>query len=112
MKTNGEHVTADVWLRESSFDSLNISSFVEDALTKSGMNVLGSAKHDFGIGAFTGVWLLAESHFSIHTFPERNFVSLDCYTCGANGKPLACVVAVLNKFDVETVNISLFPRGV
>jgi S-adenosylmethionine decarboxylase len=32
-------------------------------------------------GGLSGVVLIAESHFSFHTFPERGFVTLDVYTC-------------------------------
>lgn len=33
-------------------------------------------------GAFTALYLLGESHLSIHTWPEKNFIAIDIFTCG------------------------------
>lgn len=112
MKTTGEHVTADIWLDEFNFNADDLIKFVDQALIESGMKVLGDAVHDFGGGAFTGVWLLAESHFSIHTFPERNYLSLDCYTCGEGGKPLACIAAFSRHLLVSHSVVRSMKRGV
>lgn len=111
MKTDGCHVVADVTLAEYFFTCDNIIQRVEAALAKSGMTILGKATHDFGGGGFTGVWLLAESHFSIHTFPERNFISIDCYTCGNNGKPLVCVAAFIDEIEVQDAKMRILHRG-
>jgi S-adenosylmethionine decarboxylase proenzyme len=46
-----------------------------------GFNVLGKTEHRFEPQGYTLILLLAESHFSIHTFPEHNYVSIDLYTC-------------------------------
>lgn len=43
--------------------------------------VLGEIEHMFEPQGYTFILLLAESHFSIHTFPEDNYVSIDLYTC-------------------------------
>lgn len=112
MKTTGKHIIADVWLNEYMHTAENIVAYAECALTESKMNILGQSTHDFGDGAFTGVWLLSESHFSIHTFPERNYVSIDCYTCGDEGDPLACINWMLGCLDVREANVRLLPRGV
>jgi len=112
MQTSGSHVLADVWVNEYTLGSNVIEKIVADALDKSGMTVLGSKIHDFGGGAFTGVWLLAESHFSIHTFPERNFISLDCYTCGNEGNPLSCVSTFINGLDVKNMKLRFMERGI
>lgn len=112
MQTKGKHVIADIWMNEYEIDAQNLTEAVEAALDKSCMTVLGAKTHDFGSGAFTGVWLLAESHFSIHTFPERNFVSIDCYTCGDKGDPLACVAHFAKGFDVAKINMRVMQRGV
>lgn len=112
MQTDGSHVVADVWLDEYTLSNNEITDKVKKALDESGMTVLGSAVHDFGAGAFTGVWLLAESHFSIHTFPERNYISLDCYTCGDKGKPLQAINSFLSGITVADGNIRFLQRGV
>jgi S-adenosylmethionine decarboxylase len=44
--------------------------------------VLGERFHQFSPEGVTGILLLAESHLSMHTWPERLACSLDAYTCG------------------------------
>lgn len=109
MKTEGKHVTADLWVEEP--DASAIGPAIDAAMLASKMTVLGKAHHDFGGGAVTTVLLLAESHFSLHTFPERNFMSVDCYTCGTEGDPLIAVTTFANHFQVANANIKVFKRG-
>ena len=109
MKTEGKHATADIWLNEwpIGIDLLNAAG---DAIKKTGLTILQEVKHDFGTDALTGLWLLAESHFSLHTFPERNFISLDCYTCG-NANPLLAVLSFVSVLDVASANMKIMSRG-
>jgi len=43
--------------------------------------ILDKMEHKFEPYGFTIVYLLSESHLSIHTFPERNYFAFDLYTC-------------------------------
>ncbi|PWB51948.1 MAG: adenosylmethionine decarboxylase, partial [Nitrosomonadales bacterium] len=53
-------------------------SKVEEA----GLSAVGECFHQFGgKGGVTGVVVLAESHISIHTWPEKNYVTLDVFVC-------------------------------
>ena len=45
------------------------------------LNVVGMCSHQFQPIGCTLLYLLAESHFSIHTFPERGSCSIDLFTC-------------------------------
>lgn len=46
---------------------------------------VGECFHQFGeAGGATGVVILAESHVSIHTWPEKRFVTLDVFVCNMN----------------------------
>jgi len=111
MKTSGSHVLADVWLSEYEDEMEGLIAKVELALATSGMTVLGKVVHDFGGKAFTGVWLLSESHMSIHTFPERNFMNIDCFTCGDQGQPLLCVGDLIKGLQVDSAKIQILKRG-
>ena len=54
-------------------------------LKHSNMNIVGDALHWFDELAFTGVWLLSESH-PVCIFQNETFV--DCFTCGDEGAPM------------------------
>lgn len=44
-------------------------------------NIIQKTHHIFEPQGFTAIYLLSESHISIHTFPEKNYIALDIYTC-------------------------------
>jgi S-adenosylmethionine decarboxylase len=46
-----------------------------------GLGAVGECFHQFGDGGVTGVVMLAESHLSLHTWPEKHFVTLDVFVC-------------------------------
>lgn len=53
----------------------------ETLLIKSGFKILKKVEHYFENQGYTGLWLLAESHFAIHTFPEENKVYIEISSC-------------------------------
>ncbi|MBP9779779.1 S-adenosylmethionine decarboxylase [Candidatus Gracilibacteria bacterium] len=82
----GTHILLDGRGVTIDFSSLNIHKIecdLSQLITNSGITIIDSIFHDFidPKGAFTGIFLLGESHFSIHTFPEDNYISIDLYTC-------------------------------
>ena len=52
-------------------------SFIQEV----GLTAVGEKFHKFKGGGITGVIVLAESHMSVHTWPERGYVSVDVYVC-------------------------------
>ena len=60
---------------------------LEDAMRAAaragGATVLSAHFHDFPGGGLTGVLLLAESHVTVHTWPERGYAAFDLFLCGA-----------------------------
>ena len=63
-------------------DLENLEKIMLEACTASGVNVLSSVKHIFEPDGMTMVVLLAESHASIHTYPENGACFVDFFTCG------------------------------
>lgn len=81
----GRHVIAD--LHDVSAEVLGSIDFWKEILIdgakKSGATVLSDHFHHFGKGyGITGVIVLAESHISIHTWPEKNYAAIDVFMCG------------------------------
>lgn len=58
----------------------------------------------------SGVFVLAESHLSFHTWPEENYVSVDLYVCGSKTKHSKFLKELSEKFEVNDVLI--IKRGV
>lgn len=70
-----------------------IDALLREAALAAGARILHSHFHSFGTGmGVTGVLLLAESHISIHTWPEHGFAAADIFMCGAAQPQLALEV--------------------
>ena len=81
----GQHCILDVyqindnWLQ----DAVAIEELLRQAAQAAQAHILTSHFHTFGgNGGVTGVLLLAESHISIHTWPEHHYAAIDIFMCG------------------------------
>lgn len=63
-------------------DRAGLLQAMRQAARASGATVLSSVDHAFASGGLTAVLLLAESHASIHTYPEHGACFVDLFTCG------------------------------
>ncbi len=91
----GTHLLAD--LGGIAADKLSdcdcIEQLLRGAAQAAGARVLHSHFHGFGVGlGVTGVVLLAESHISIHTWPEAGFAAADIFMCGSAQPELALAI--------------------
>ena len=73
------------------YEKLNDESFLRCALNRAAKlakaTVLNLISNKFDPQGVTAIALLAESHISIHTWPESNYSAVDIFTCGQNMKP-------------------------
>lgn len=58
-----------------------IETIVDDLCHNYEFTVLGKLTHQFEPQGCSLVYLLSESHISVHTFPEKNYIAMDIYTC-------------------------------
>jgi S-adenosylmethionine decarboxylase len=82
----GRHILADLHGVEPPLlrDAPALEHLLREVARQAGAHVLGSHFHRFGDeGGITGVVLLAESHISVHTWPESRFAAADIFMCGA-----------------------------
>lgn len=54
-------------------------TFINKQIQRHGLNKIGEVYHNFPNGGFTAVVCLSESHLSIHTWPERNYLTFDVF---------------------------------
>jgi len=73
------------------YEKLNDESFLRCTLNKAAKlaraTVLNLISNKFEPQGVTAIALLAESHISIHTWPESNYSAVDIFTCGSNMLP-------------------------
>jgi S-adenosylmethionine decarboxylase len=80
----GLHLIVDIETEVNLTNVEAIRAGLERAAHVCGATVIGCTMHHFGEGAgVTGVLLLAESHISIHTWPELKFAAVDIFMCGS-----------------------------
>ncbi|MCF8125809.1 MAG: adenosylmethionine decarboxylase, partial [Desulfotignum sp.] len=83
---------------------------VENALLKaakdSGATIISSSFHQFEPQGVSGVVVIAESHFTIHAWPEHDYAAVDIFTCGDNINLEAAIESMKSSFESENVVIS------
>ncbi len=111
MKYAGMHLLVDLWGATNLADPALIDTALRAAAVKAGATILHSHFHHFTPnGGVSGVVVLAESHISIHTWPERNFAAVDIFMCGACN-PHDAVPVLRAAFHPDRVDLGEQRRG-
>lgn len=80
----GIHLLVDLWDAEGLDSEQGVRAALLEAAAACGATVLEVKVHGFPVGhGVTGVALLAESHISIHSWPEHRYAAIDVFVCGA-----------------------------
>ncbi|KPL89745.1 hypothetical protein SE16_01045 [Ardenticatena maritima] len=108
----GKHLIVELWSR--SPELLNDVEHIRESMLAAAeggeLTVLNIAMHAFAPHGVTGVMLLAESHLSIHTWPEYGYAAVDVFTCG--GLPYKALEILSERLDAERTQIVELDRGV
>ncbi|EHS56109.1 adenosylmethionine decarboxylase [Paenibacillus sp. Aloe-11] len=111
--TFGRHVAVDTWGVE--FELLNNAQFLETQLVEAaetcGATVMSVQSKQFEPQGATVLVLLSESHLSIHTYPERGFAAIDCYTCGETVDPQLAIDYLVSVLKPEKTYAKKLIRG-
>ena len=91
----GRHILIESFGDHARLDAPALKRLLRRAARAGGANVLSCHMHGFGDqGGVTGVALLAESHITVHTWPERLYAAFDIFMCGeCNADRAADVIA-------------------
>ena len=93
---------------------LNDEAFIRDVLVNaaecSGSTLLAVSSHKFDPQGVPTVALLAESHISIHTWPERGTAVCDVFTCGDHTNPSAASVYMYDALESKSHTTETFER--
>lgn len=111
--TFGRHVAVDTWGVD--FDMLNnaevLQAHMVDAAESCGATVMSVQAKQFEPQGATVLVLLSESHLSIHTYPERGFAAIDCYTCGETVDPQLAIDYLVSVLKPEKTYAKKLVRG-
>lgn len=107
----GVHLIVDLW-EASHLDSLvAVGDALRRAAEAAGATLLGVKLHSFpSSGGITGVAILAESHISIHTWPESAYAAVDVFMCG-NARPERALEVLRKAFAPRTLTVVEHKRG-
>jgi S-adenosylmethionine decarboxylase len=111
MKFAGTHLLVDLWGASHLDDPSLIDRALRHGAVVAGATILHSHFHHFTPnGGVSGVVVLAESHISIHTWPERNFAALDVFMCGVCN-PYKVIPFLKEAFGASHIQVSEQKRG-
>ncbi len=113
MDALGTHLLLD--LKECNAELLDDLDYVREvvlaAATEAGATVVGETFHKFRPIGVTGIVAIAESHISIHTWPEHSYAAADIFTCGESLLPLRAADFIVERLECAEVSISDVRRG-
>jgi S-adenosylmethionine decarboxylase len=108
----GSHLILDLWDAEGLDDRDKIEKAMIDAVKAAGATLLHIHLHTFSDGGgISGVAVLAESHISVHTWPERKYAAFDVFMCG-EAEPKKALSVFKAAFNPGRLVIGEHKRGV
>lgn len=81
------------------------------AVRISGATPLKTSFHQFAPQGVSGVIIIAESHFTIHTWPEYGYAALDIFTCGQTIDSQKALDYIEKELNVKMVSVTEMKRG-
>lgn len=113
MNVLGKHLLLE--LKECNPQLLNDLDYIRNSLLRAaedlGVHVVGESFHQFSPQGVTGILSIAESHISIHTWPEYGYAAADIFTCGSSFQPLQAAEILIDQLESKDQDITEIPRG-
>ena len=107
----GSHLIIDFWGARNLDDIRLMDAAFRRAVELCGATLLHIHMHHFTPnGGVSGVAVLAESHISVHTWPERQYAAFDVFMCG-HASPEKAIPVLQEAFQPERVEVREYLRG-
>ena len=110
----GRHCILEIY--ECDQSKLNDEAFVRTTITSSvkiaGATLINLMTHSFKPQGVTGLALLAESHISIHTWPEIGYAAIDVFTCGNHTMPESACEFLSKEFAAKKCSLKSIVREI
>jgi S-adenosylmethionine decarboxylase len=111
-ETVGKHCILELYNCDSA--KLDDEAFLRDTITsaakRAGATLLHLITHRFDPQGVTGLALLAESHISIHTWPESGYAAVDVFTCGDHTMPERACHVLISELQAADHKLTSFRR--
>ena len=103
-------------LKDCNTELLNNIEYLKNVLTEVavqiGATVIKDSFYQFSPQGISGVIIIAESHISIHTWPEHNYAAVDVFTCGEVIEPRDAVKPLADKLKARSTSYIELKRGI
>jgi S-adenosylmethionine decarboxylase len=106
----GVHLIVDLHGAKQLDDIEHIEATLRRCVAAARATLLHIHLHHFQPSGVSGVAVLAESHISIHTWPEAGYAALDVFMCGS-AEPDRCIPVLREAFSAERVGVNELLRG-
>ena len=109
----GTHLLLD--MKDCNPELLDDIDFIKQAILsaakEAGATIVGETFHKFSPVGVTGVVAIAESHLSIHTWPEYAYAAVDIFTCGEDFKPHKAADLLIERLECKQPSFNEVQRG-
>jgi len=114
MKALGTHLLIELWsCNNQKLDNLDyLERIMAQAAEVAGATVLKTAFQDFNPQGVSGVVVIAESHLTIHTWPEYGYAAIDIFTCGSKVDPWKAAGFLRQELEARDIQLRDFQRGI
>ncbi len=113
MKSLGRHIILELY--GVAFNMLNDVNEMERVMTEavriSGATIIRPFFHKFSPQGISGIIVVAESHFSIHTWPEYGYAAVDFFTCGDQIRFDVAVKFIKDSLKAVSIQVMEIRRG-
>lgn len=112
MNALGRHLLIELWDAENLDQPQVGEEAIVETVRATGGTLLDTRLIPFPNGGYSGVCIIAESHVTIHTWPEYGYAAVDMFTCGPNMNMEAGVETLKRYFRPQRVEVTDVERGV
>jgi S-adenosylmethionine decarboxylase len=113
MKALGIHLLIEfTYCNRQKIDNLDyLDKVMSQAAEAAGATVLKTAFQDFNPQGVSGVVVIAESHLTIHSWPEYGYAAVDIFTCGTKVDPWKAAEFLKHELEAGDMQVRYFQRG-
>ncbi|MBM4128917.1 MAG: adenosylmethionine decarboxylase [Nitrospira sp.] len=93
-------------------DLEKVKNIMVSAVKEAKATIIEVSFHEFNPFGISGIVVIAESHMSIHTWPEYRYAAVDIFTCGEVIKPEVAAAYLIKRFECKSPSIVELKRGI